>query len=190
MVSEQAEAERQEAHSGDTPTAGEADVSAGFDPTRLLTLLTEVAEAYAERAREPEVVEKTSGKEAIAIVKSCVEVIADLTAPHPPHRVGGADQRRRGYVALDHGRLARETSNLKPETPLQGDGSSPLEEAVAEVCQYDPETAHLEPWARLIIRMDSLTKKLECALLKPQTPNPKPSDKPDDQTNPNSPRGP
>jgi len=160
------------AASGDGASCGNGRI---FDPTRLLALLTEVAEAYAARAREPEVVENTSGKEAIAIVKASVEVIHELTAPppNPPPPVGRGlrappSPSRSAWMT---GVSARETSTLPPETHPPS-GLSLLEAAVAEVCQYDPETAHLEPWARLLIRMDSLTKKLEAALLKPQPPNP------------------
>ena len=179
-------------------TASDAPV---FDPTRLIALLTQVAEVYAERAAQPEVVEHASGKEAVAIVKTTVDAIKTLEAPSPraipaagnggsggnggmgrglatasklrapssPYRAPWTTGVPARHSSADEGRRAENRASASP-----GDGISLLQEAVAEVCQYDPETAHLEPWARLIIRMDRLTKKLEAALLKPETPNPKP----------------
>ena len=176
-------------------TASDAPV---FDPTRLIALLTQVAEVYAERAAQPEVVEHASGKEAVAIVKTTVDAIKTLQVPSPrpipaggnggnggmgrglatasklrapssPYRAPWTTGVPARHSSADEGRRAENRASASP-----GDGISLLQEAVAEVCQYDPETAHLEPWARLIIRMDRLTKKLEAALLKPETPNPKP----------------
>ena len=168
---------------------------------RLIPKLTQIVELYAERAAQPEVVEHASGKEAVAIVKTTVDAIKTLEAPSPRAipaagngGSGGSGGMGRGlatasklrapsspyrapwttgvparHSSADEGRRAENRASASP-----GDGISLLQEAVAEVCQYDPETAHLEPWARLIIRMDRLTKKLEAALLKPETPNPKP----------------
>jgi len=139
--------------------------------------LIRLIDVYTERAVSSEIVRETSAKDAVAVIKTAAEAVKILQAPIP-HLFGqsqggngGSDNHRESPPSQAHSRVCRESSAnsaIRSQTspaPRFGTKYTPLDaffdEILKELIVFDPETAKLEPWARLLLRCDSLVKKLE-----------------------------
>jgi hypothetical protein len=160
-----------------------------FDPAKLAAQLSELLELYLARAKEALLEEQMSSKEAVACAKQVSSMLEDTqsgklqqvdTSTHWPRlefaRIGGAGIGGTGVGGTGVSPVIRHlsepihhprTRGLSPasssvEQPTT-DNQQPLRslaDAVKAVCQYDPETAILEPWALLLTRINKLTQRL------------------------------
>jgi len=140
-----------------------------FDPAKLTAQLTELLELYLARAKEALAEEQMSSKEAVACAKQVSSMLEDTqsgklaqvdTSTHWPRLeftapafVGRGPVPRRLASCSEHPGGPQVAALQNP--PIQS-----LADAVSAVCQYDPETAILEPWAQLLARMNKLTQRV------------------------------
>jgi len=81
------------------------------------------------------------------------DVVGRGPVPRRPDVVGRGPVPRRLASCSEHPGGPQVAALQDP--PIQS-----LESAVSAVCQYDPETAILEPWERVLIRLNQLTRHL------------------------------
>jgi len=135
-----------------------------FDPAKLASQLTELLELYLARAKEALAEEQMSSKEAVACAKQVSGMLedtqsgklaqVDTTTEWPALELVGRGPvpRRLAFCRDDPG--GPQVAALQ-DPPIQS-----LADAVSAVCQSDPETALLEPWERVLIRLNQLTRHL------------------------------
>lgn len=131
----------------------------GFDPAGLFAQLSRLLELYLARAEDPDALANMAPKDALACAKTVMALMADLQGGKPA-AVGEHTEWpmlssprwvQPPIQAADH-RSRRPDSRRHPfESPIFS-----LEDAVSAVCNYDEETQALEPWARLIARIDEM----------------------------------
>mgnify|MGYP007094570649 CR=1 FL=1 len=178
-----------DAISGNNPNVSPSPVSEDYLASfraRVILALAELVELYLPQAKKPELVEKTPPKDALAIVKSALELMNDLStasertrqrekvaslrSPHPPSP---------SAFASSPGPSTQSESPISTP-PTVDDLHRLIDNAVYEIAQMEEETKDLEGWARLLVRCDSLMKKLEKAICpvhlnqKSHSPTPKP----------------
>ncbi len=120
---------------------------------RVFNSLSQLVEIYLPRAMNKEAVQKTSPKDALAIVKSSLELMDALSSNKllaTPSAV--ASQRHRSIPRPEYVHADIPVAEILPRL---------VESAVQEIAFSDEDTRQLEPWARLLIRCDSLLKKLQ-----------------------------
>ena len=151
-----------------------------FDPAELFAQLSELLKLYLARAAQPAALEAVSPKDAVGCSKTIVELMATVQGgklsrvdtatewPRLEFAPVAQTQRRAGRAhppgSTPAGQAApcarQPAGGLEPAAPP----ILSLEDAVSAVCQADPETAELEPWALLLTRINRLTQRLAADL--------------------------
>jgi len=134
---------------------------------RVVRALAELVEIYLPQAKNRDLVEKTSPKDALAIVKSALELMNDLCSSP---ELGRQREKSFTYRPLCPQSPTTLAPSQRESTPSGPPTSKPatvddlhrlIDNAVYEIAQMEEETKELEGWARLLVRCDSLMKKLE-----------------------------
>jgi len=149
----------------------------GFDAAALHAQLADLLQLYLARASQPDAVEKCSAKDAIACAKTLTAMMSDVQSGKPASVDADTQWPRLESSSVGRGPVPRRLHNAKfrnggprfgsaqrPElvegrvAALQPESTSirTLEDAVAIVCNSDEETQILEPWARLLARIEKL----------------------------------
>jgi len=162
----------------------------GFDAAALHAQLADLLQLYLKRAAEPDAVAKCSAKDAISCAKTLTAMMSDVQSGKPAsvdaetqwpriYRVrsraapssvsGGAgacppEPRRRLVPPVIPPNTPARRRCHQLESPI-----STLEDAVAIVCNSDEETQILEPWARLLARIEKLCTETQKRLDKAQS---------------------
>jgi hypothetical protein len=148
-----------------------------FSPAELFAQLSRLLTLYLRRAEDTDALDKLAPKDALACAKTVMAMMADLQGGKPAaideHTEWPAMEIPpvgRGLRALpSSGRAIRETRPPKADKSLHcsyptTNNQQPitlLEDAVAAVCHADEETQALEPWARLLTRIDELCVRIQ-----------------------------
>jgi len=137
-----------------------------FDPAKLAAQLTELLELYLARAKEALAEEQMSSKEAVACAKQVSGMLEDTQSGKLAKVDTSTEWPRLGFTVVAQTQMrvgrAHQPGSFSVQQP-KTDNQEPLrslEDAVKAVCQYDEETAILEPWALLLTRINKLTQRL------------------------------
>ena len=129
----------------------------GFDAAALHSQLADLLQLYLKRAAEPDAVQKCSAKDAISCAKTLTAMMTDIQSGRPASVSRDAKwskttpRVRPPIQAADHRSRRLDSRRYPLEGPI-----TTLEDAVAIVCNSDEETQILEPWARLLARIEKL----------------------------------
>ena len=145
-----------------------------LDPAKLTAQLSELLELYLARAKEALAEEQMSSREAVACARQVAGMLEDAQSgklrrvdartewPRLEFAPAAQTQRRAGRAHPPGSTPAGQAA------PCARQPAAPpilsLEDAVSAVCQADPETAELEPWALLLTRINRLTQRLAADL--------------------------
>jgi len=145
-----------------------------LDPAKLTAQLSELLELYLARAKEALAEEQMSSREAVACARQVAGMLEDAQSgklrrvdartewPRLEFTPAAQTQRRAGRAHPPGSSPAGQAA------PCARQPAAPpilsLEDAVSAVCQADPETAELEPWALLLTRINRLTQRLAADL--------------------------
>ena len=165
-----------------------------FDPAELFAQLSRLLELYLARAEDTDALANMSPKDALTCAKTVMALMADLQGGKPASVDEDTQWPRLEIPSVGRGlRAPPYPVRAIRESPLQSglpttsykQPITSLEEAVAAVCSYDEETQALEPWARLVSRIDDLcvhiqrdldawreSNEAECALVLPEDDDP------------------
>jgi len=153
-----------------------------FDPAELFAQLSRLLALYLARAGAAEALASLAPKDALAAAKTAFELMAALQAG----KLSAVDEdtqwpraecvRAEATFPPRAGGKPGRLPSFPPGSPVPGGGAAPggeasgapaildFEAAVAAVCQWDEETAHLEPYARLVARINRLSDLIEADL--------------------------
>jgi hypothetical protein len=137
-----------------------------FDPAKLTAQLSELLELYLARAKEALAEEQMSSKEAVACAKQVSGMLEDTQSGKLQKVDTSTEWPRLGFTVVAQTQMrvgrAHQPGSFSVQQP-KTDNQEPLrslEDAVKAVCQYDEETAILEPWALLLTRINKLTQRV------------------------------
>ncbi len=136
-----------------------------FDPAELFAQLSRLLTLYLARAEDSDALANMAPKDALACAKTVMTLMADLQGGKPASVDEHTQWPRLEISPVGRGLRAPPSSGRAiRELPLQSglpttnnqQPISSLEDAIAAVCYADEETQALEPWARLVARIDEL----------------------------------
>jgi len=143
----------------------------GFDAAALHAQLADLLQIYLKRASQPDAVEKCSAKDAVNCAKNITQMMTDIQSGRPASVSRDAKwskttpRVRPPIQAADHRSRRLDSRRYPLEGPI-----TTLEDAVAIVCNSDEETQILEPWARLLARIEKLCTETQKRLNRVQPP--------------------
>ncbi len=164
-----------------------------FDSGKLHSQLADLLKLYLARASEPDAIEKCSAKDAISCAKTLTGMMSDVQSGKPASVDTDTQWPRLESSSVGRGpacplksrlvgrrRVPRHLHNAKSGNggprvaALQPESTSirTLEDAVSVVCMSDEETQILEPWARLVARIQKLCTETQKRLDAAQTGDP------------------
>jgi|GEM_PF-2021010 len=140
-----------------------------FDPAELFAQLSRLLTLYLARAEDADALANLAPKDALTCAKTVMALMADLQGGKPAAVGEDTEWPRLEYGFKVGGMGVPPVTSPNPPARRRchqnvSPGHSPissLEEAVAAVCSYDEETQALEPWARLVSRIDDLCAHIQ-----------------------------